>query len=463
MSSFYKHLILSVLKWYSNIREIVQKLLGGNFVRRTVAAVLTSICLISTTSIALAESQKLNLSAYKVGMENEDIKIIQKALMRDGVFEHDEITTYFGSITEKSVIRFQKKYGLTADGIIGKSTLDKMESLGLFTHGNLSMRAYKKGMTHSDVKIIQEALRDIGTYNGDEITTYFGSLTEKAVKDFQNMYELTVDGIVGGETIEKMQDLGLVTHNIGVTSLIGNLTLPKYEKGMNHPEVKIIQKVLKQCGTFEEEEFTTYFGPVTQTAVEDFQKKYGLAVDGVVGGKTLQKMKTLGLVSYTVSRGTAKRGYGEYLDWKNAKKILKRNKTILTVKELKTGLKFKVKVTSGSNHADVEPLTNNDTKTIKKIWGGFSWVRKPVLVYVNGRTIAASMTAMPHAGVEGKAGGKYVSGRSGGYGYGYNFDFVKGNGISGHMDIHFKNSRRHKDNRKDSKHQNCVKIAAGLK
>ncbi|SKC42145.1 peptidoglycan-binding domain-containing protein [Maledivibacter halophilus] len=431
--------------------------------RRTVAAVLTSICLIGTTSTALAVSQNLNFSNYKVGMEHEDIKVIQKALMRDGVFDHGEITTYFGSITEKSVIEFQKKYGLTADGIIGKSTIDKMKSLGLFTYGNLSMKAYKKGMTHLDVKIIQEALRDIGTYKGDEITTYFGTITESAVEDFQKKYGLAVDGIVGGKTIEKMQDLGLVTHNIGVIKLIGKLTLPKYEKGISHPEVKIIQKVLKQCGEFKEDDFTTYFGPVTENAVKNFQKKYGLAVDGVVGGKTLEKMKTLGLISHTVSRGAVKRGYGEYLDWKNVKKMLKRNKTVLTVKELKTGLQFKVKVTAGSNHADVEPLTENDTKIMKKIWGGFSWTRKPVLVYVNGRTIAASMTAMPHAGVEGKAAGKYVSGRSGGYGYGYNFDFVKGNGISGHVDIHFKNSRRHKDNKEDSKHQNCVKIAAGLK
>ncbi|SHJ69766.1 peptidoglycan-binding domain-containing protein [Paramaledivibacter caminithermalis] len=431
--------------------------------RKTVAAILTSIYIISTTSTALAaESQYLSLSGYKKGMEHDDIKVIQQALKRDGVFEHDQFTTYYGTLTEDAVIKFQRKYGLAADGIIGKSTIEKMNSLGLFTHGNLSLRVYKKGMTHSDIKIIQEALRDIGTYEGDTITTYFGSVTEKAVEDFQKMYGLTVDGVVGGSTIKKMENLGLVTHNIGVTGIIGNLTLPKYEKGMSHPEVKIIQKVLKQCGTFNEDAFTTYFGPVTEDAVKDFQSKYGLDVDGVVGTGTLQKMKSLGLINFIVSRGSVKRGAGEYLDWKNVKKLLVRNKTILTVKDLKTSLSFKVKVTAGSNHADVEPVSKNDTKVIKKVWGGFSWERRPVLVYLNNRTIAASMTAMPHAGVEGKPAGKYVSGRSGGYGYGYNYDFVKGNGISGHLDIHFKNSRRHKDNRKDSKHQACVKIAAGL-
>lgn len=431
--------------------------------KKTVAAIITSICLLSTTSTVLAESQYLNYNVYKKGVDHQDIKMIQQALMRDGVFNNSEYTTYFGSITEKAVIGFQRKHGLSADGVIGKTTIDKMESLGLFTYGNLSLEVYKEGIKHSEVKIIQQALRDIGTFKGKDLTTYFGSTTEKAVKDFQKRYGLDPDGVLGGATIKKMVSLGLVTHNIGMKRVLGNLTLNKYEKGMTHPEVKVVQQVLKQCGTFNEDSFTTYFGPATEKAVKSFQKKYGLQADGVVGGGTLDKMKSLGFITYTVSRGAAKRGFGEYLEWTSVKKMLKRNKTILTVREMKTGLKFKVKVTAGSNHADVETLTKNDTNIMKKIWGGFTWERKPVLVYLNGRTIAASMTAMPHAGVESKTAGKYVSNRSGGYGYGYNFDFIKGNGMSGHVDIHFKNSRRHKDNKKDSKHQAAVKKAAGLK
>lgn len=431
--------------------------------RKTVAAIITSICLISTTSTVLAESQYLNYNVYKMGTDHQDIKIIQEALMRDGVFNNSEFTTYFGSITENAVINFQRKYGLTADGVIGGTTIKKMESLGLFTYGNLSLNVYKPGMTHSEIKIIQEALKEIGTFTGKDLTTYFGSTTEKAVRDFQKKYGLDADGVVGGATIDKMVSLGLVTHNVGMKKILGALTLGKYEKGMSHPEIKIIQQVLKQCGTFNEDGFTTYFGAVTEKSVKDFQKKYGLKADGIVGGATLEKMKSLGYVTYTVSRGAVMRGVGEYLEWTTVKKMLKRNETVLTVKDKATGVQFKVKVTSGSNHADVETLTKNDTNIMKKAWGGFTWERRPVLVYLNGRTIAASMTAMPHAGVESKTAGKYVSNRSAGYGYGYNFDFVKGNGMSGHVDIHFKNSRRHKDNKKDSKHQAAVKVAAGLK
>jgi len=42
---------------------------------------------------------------------------------------------------------------------------------------------------------------------------------------------------------------------------------------------------------------------------------------------------------------------------------------------------------------DCETLTVKDTNIMKEIWGGFSWVRRPVIIKYNGRKIAASMTA----------------------------------------------------------------------
>ncbi|MDK2917328.1 MAG: hypothetical protein PWQ37_61 [Candidatus Petromonas sp.] len=440
----------------------------GIFVKKTAVSILTSICLLSAPIPALAINHNLNLPIYEKGMEHEDIKTIQKALKRAGLYNYSELTSYYGPITENAVRRFQKKYGLTADGIVGDSTISKMEELGLFTFGNLSMSLYEEGMEHDDIKVIQQALKEAGVYENDFFTTYYGPDTKEAVRVFQRKYGLVVDGIVGESTIKKMQDLGLVTYTPGrqavMTKAVGNLSLDFYEKGMNHPDVKIIQKALKRVGTFKEDAYTTHYGPATKKAVEGFQKKYGLTVDGVVGSSTIAKMKSLGLITYTVSRRTGNRRFGEYLDWwQNVKKMLKRNETILTIQDFETGLRFKVKVTAGSNHADVEPLTSTDTNIIKKIWGGFSWARRPVLVFLNGRVIAASMSAMPHAGREDKPAGKYVSDRSDGYGYGYNFDFVKNNGMSGHIDLHFRNSTRHKDDREDPKHQSAVKKAAGLK
>ncbi len=245
------------------------------------------------------------------------------------------------------------------------------------------------------------------------------------------------------------------------------LDLNIYKKGINNEDVKIIQYALKKEGVFTYDSITSYYGNITKNAVITFQKRYGLTPDGIVGSKTIDKMENLGLLeghdTLQVSRGNVQRGYGAYLDWwSQVRHMLERNQTILTVQDLTTKLRFKVKVTAGSNHADVETLTLEDTKMMKNIWGGFSWERRPVLVMFNGQTIAASMTAMPHAGVEDKPAGKHVDNRSDGYGYGYNYDFVKGNDMSGHVDIHFKNSTRHKDDKQDNKHQEAIKKAAGI-
>jgi hypothetical protein len=100
---------------------------------------------------------------------------------------------------------------------------------------------------------------------------------------------------------------------------------------------------------------------------------------------------------------------------------------------------------------------------MKEIFGGsFSWTDRPVLIKVNGRKIAASMSGMPHAGNDAAAAAAWTSWRSGDYGAGTNFDWIKNNGMDGHFDIHFLNSTRHVDGQVDPTHQANVKIAAGL-
>ncbi|MBE6081469.1 MAG: LysM peptidoglycan-binding domain-containing protein [Tissierellaceae bacterium] len=153
--------------------------------------------------------------------------------------------------------------------------------------------------------------------------------------------------------------------------------------------------------------------------------------------------------------------YGEYLDWSKVDGLIPRG-TKFKVIDFYTGKSFMVQRSVGSLHADCETLSLEDTNIMKDIWGGFSWVRRPVLVQIGDRLIAASATAMPHAGNDKAEGGAYTTWRSGGYGKGINFDYVKGNGMDGHFDIHFLGSKRHMDGQTDPQHQQCVKIAAGL-
>ena len=155
--------------------------------------------------------------------------------------------------------------------------------------------------------------------------------------------------------------------------------------------------------------------------------------------------------------------YGELLDWwTEASKIFYRGAKAEVI-DLWTGKSFNVMRTYGSNHADCEPLTAEDTKIMKEIYGGsWSWNRRPIIVVTGGRRIAASMAGMPHAGLDSKPTNVTVSGRSGGYGKGTNLDTIKGNNMDGHFDIHFLNSRTHGTNKVNAAHQKAVKQAAGL-
>lgn len=155
-------------------------------------------------------------------------------------------------------------------------------------------------------------------------------------------------------------------------------------------------------------------------------------------------------------------GNGEYLDWfKEVDKLVPIGAEFKAT-DFYTGKSFMVKRTVGSFHADCEALTLEDTNIMKEIWGELSWERRPAIIDYNGRKIACSITSMPHAGNDKDKGGTYTTWRSGGYGEGTNFDYVKENGMDGHFDIHFAGSKRHKDGKVDEKHQQMIKIAAGL-
>ena len=133
----------------------------------------------------------------------------------------------------------------------------------------------------------------------------------------------------------------------------------------------------------------------------------------------------------------------EVLNWTTASKVMPRG-SVATILDIYTGKRFQIKRTFGTNHADVEALTKQDTQIIKEIWGGFSWERRPVIVEFNGRYLAASLAGMPHAGDS--------------------LDEVKGNGMSGVIDLHFRGSKRHKEGNieavVDPQHQAAIDVAA---
>ena len=67
----------------------------------------------------------------------------------------------------------------------------------------LSAHSFGKGSAGPDVYAVQAMLKSLGYFNGN-ITGYYGSQTEKAVKLFQQKYGLPVTGAVDDQTLQSI-------------------------------------------------------------------------------------------------------------------------------------------------------------------------------------------------------------------------------------------------------------------
>lgn len=115
--------------------------------------------------------------------------------------------------------------------------------------------------------------------------------------------------------------------------------------------------------------------------------------------------------------------HGELLDWWSEAQYVFPINSVAKITDIETGKTYTVKRTMGANHADAEPLTSNDARTMLELWGGsYSWTPRAVIVEVDGRKLAAAMHSYPHGD-----------------------QTITDNGYNGHFCIHFLNSVRHSD------------------
>ncbi len=150
-------------------------------------------------------------SGMKLGSTSEDVRNLQKDLTTLN-FYYGDITGHYGTMTQKAVEKFQKSRGLTQDGVAGTTTLNAIAS-ALKSIGSSSASssgsvggALREGDSGTAVTELQTMLKKLNYYYGD-ITGSFGDLTRKAVRAFQDKEGLTVDGIAGAATMNKLRAL----------------------------------------------------------------------------------------------------------------------------------------------------------------------------------------------------------------------------------------------------------------
>ena len=220
----------------------------------------------------------------------------------------------FTTETEAAVRAFQRIFNLAPDGIVGKATWNQISYIYVAVTRLAELGGeqeplppprhpgvIRRGDRGDLVSLAQYFLRVISKYYNEvrpvEIDGIFGANTEAAVRDFQNRFGLTVDGIVGPATWNSLYNVFL-----GIANTSGlAVNYPGYllREGSRGDTVWLMQEYLRRISQRYPIPTITadgIFGPATRAAVTAFQRLFGLVPDGIIGKNTWDRIVAVRLL-----------------------------------------------------------------------------------------------------------------------------------------------------------------------
>ena len=251
-------------------------------------------------------------------VENIQIRLNRISANYPGIPKIPKVDGFYGSETTDAVREFQKVFGLTVDGIVGKATwykiqyiynavkkLYEVKSEGL-TYGDLPQKypgSLQLSSSGSGVLVLQYYLEYISlfvpTVQAIKPDGVFGEQTEASVISFQKTYGLEQTGIVDRAVWNSIQS---TYYNIlsGINyEFSEGATLPYPGRvlfiGSTGEDVRALQEYLNYVsGVYTEIPKVTVdgdFGEETERAVIAFNKAFGIPGDNT--RVTAQTWKTL--------------------------------------------------------------------------------------------------------------------------------------------------------------------------
>lgn len=216
----------------------------------------------------------------------------------EGLLQWDTVTLANQGMTPYQIL--QNYYGDDLNIITNVPVGTNFESYPLYP--------LRLGSFGQDVSIIQNELNRISqNYPAiPKITNesgIFGATTEAAVKQFQKIFNLVEDGIVGSATWYKIKYIFNAVKGLGELESEGldpgEIASPfdvAWEEGDSGLWVSLLQYYARVLACYYNDpnipiiEITGYFGPETTEAIKALQTKYNIIIDGVVGIQTWAKL-----------------------------------------------------------------------------------------------------------------------------------------------------------------------------
>ena len=246
-------------------------------------------------------------------MNGNDVRWLQSALSYLGYA--CTVDGYLGAETKNQIRAYQSANGLSVDGKAGTKTLSSLKAKAEAKNNGSSdgqtsnnsnygtpsrTLRYTKGllMRGDDVKWLQASLNQL-INAGLTVDGMFGKNTYNAVKNFQSLNSLGVDGIVGTYTRGKLTALLENKDYVPPQSSTGTILRYGYSEpsgnlksGSKGDTVRWLQVALNNTMS-SGLDIDGHYGPKTKAAVRSFQSQNGLKADGIFGNASRAKMKEL--------------------------------------------------------------------------------------------------------------------------------------------------------------------------
>lgn len=246
-------------------------------------------------------------NVFREGSKGVEVQLLQYYIASIAVFYKEippvQMDAYFGVELEKAILAFQKKFGLIQDGIVGLKTWNRIYEV-FFSFDTTMQRDLHPAYPQTCIEIetsgevvtsMQSALNMISSqYPAIPVVVndgVFGSATESALRSFQRIFGLHIDGIIGPITWDTLfttaNKIDLGDQIIQGLPPFPGTVLRVHSTGN---EVLFMQSRLKSISIYYTSIPTfradSVYGKATQFACIAFQNLLGIPADGLIGKQT---------------------------------------------------------------------------------------------------------------------------------------------------------------------------------